>query len=447
MPCSRARARELLREGKAAVFRCYPFTIILKEREEGNHQSVECKIDPGSKTTGVALVGSFRSGEKALFAAHLHHRGKDVKIQILTRRASRRSRRSRTTRYRAARFDNRKKEGIAPSLQSRLNNTLNFVKRLEQLVPLEKIVVETVCFDMQKMQNPEISGMEYTRGTLAGWETRAYLLQKYNYSCVYCGAKEVPLEIEHVVPVSRGGSHRINNLVISCISCNRAKGSQSIAHFVKDPFRLQAITQQLDCSLAPAAHVNTLRKQLVHSLTALHLPITESTGAMTRWNRSCQGYQKDHWIDAVCCGPSGASVFIPKKTIPLEIYAKGRGSRQMCRVDTYGFPRTTAKKAKRIHNFQTGDIVKASVPNGTKKGCYTGRIAIRTSGFFNIHTENGLIQGIHARYCHLYQRADGYDYKQGKGMDLAIPKPYTTLTSRGAPSSDSTRLSVSGVVF
>jgi hypothetical protein len=117
----------------------------------------------------------------------------------------------------------------------------------------------------------------------------------------------------------------------------------------------------------------------------------------------------------------------------------------MCRVDSYGFPRTTAKKAKRIYNFQTGDIVKASVPSGTKKGCYTGRIAIRTSGYFNIHTENGYIQGIHARYCHLYQRADGYDYKQGNRKDLTIYKPYTTLISRGAPSSDSTRLSVSGV--
>ncbi|MBI2566431.1 MAG: RRXRR domain-containing protein [Candidatus Schekmanbacteria bacterium] len=56
MPCRPARARRLLRDGKAAAFRRVPFTIVLQERVGRETQPVEVKLDPGSKTTGVALV-------------------------------------------------------------------------------------------------------------------------------------------------------------------------------------------------------------------------------------------------------------------------------------------------------------------------------------------------------------------------------------------------------
>jgi len=63
MPCHPARAKELLDKGKAAVYRHFPFTIILKEREGGDTQPVALKIDPGSSTTGLALVADFKSGK------------------------------------------------------------------------------------------------------------------------------------------------------------------------------------------------------------------------------------------------------------------------------------------------------------------------------------------------------------------------------------------------
>jgi len=95
----------------------------------------------------------------------------------------------------------------------------------------------------------------------------------------------------------------------------------------------------------------------------------------------------------------------------------------MCRVDRFGFPRTSAKQVKRVHGFQTGDMVQADVPTGKKAGVYLGRVAIRTSGSFNLKTANATIQDISHRYCNLLQRADGYSYEQEQGGTALPPTP------------------------
>src|SRR5262245_13936619 len=93
---------------------------------------------------------------------------------------------------------------------------------------------------------------------------------------------------------------------------------------------------------------------------------------------------------------------------PLEIKASGHGSRQMCLPDKHGFPRTSAKAKRMVHGFRTGDRVKAVVPEGKKKGVYVGKVAVRSSGSFNITTREGTIQGISYKHCQQLQRADGY---------------------------------------
>jgi hypothetical protein len=97
---------------------------------------------------------------------------------------------------------------------------------------------------------------------------------------------------------------------------------------------------------------------------------------------------------------------------PLVITAMGHGSRQMCRMDKYGFPRTTTKKFKRVHGFQTGDMVKVIVPNGKKVDAYVGRETVRTSGNFNLKIKSGTIQGISYRHCFMLHRSDGYTYER-----------------------------------
>jgi 5-methylcytosine-specific restriction endonuclease McrA len=413
MPCHPARARKLLKNGKAAVYRRYPFTIIMTYRVGGDLQPIEIKFDPGSRTTGIALVGHFDRGSEVIWAGNLNHRGHQIKRNLDSRRAVRRSRRNRKTRYRPARFNNRQRpQGwLPPSLRSRVDNVKNWMLKLVRLAPLTQIAVETVRFDTQKIQNPEISGVEYQQGELAGYELREYLLEKWDRECAYCGAKNVPLEIEHIQARSKGGSDRVSNLALACTPCNIDKGNKDIKEFLKrKQERLKKIQAAAMAPLKDAAAVNATRYATGNVLKDFGLPITISSGGRTKFNRLKLGYSKDHWIDAACVGESGAQVVIPPAITPLIITAKGRGSRQKCRMNQYGFPRTGPKKHKRVKGFQTGDIVKAIVTKGKKIGTYVGRVMVRASGSFDIGIGKKKVSGISYKYCQLIQKSDGYEY-------------------------------------
>src|SRR5712691_1238009 len=246
-PCTPARARLLLKQRKAAVLRRFPFVLILKEKKpEAECPQLRAKIDPGSKTTGLAVVND-TTGE-VLWAAELTHRGEEVREALAKRRAARRSRRSRQTRYRKPRFNNRRrpKGWLPPSLRSRRDNVLTWVARLRRWCPLGALSLELVKFDTALMQDATLQGEDYQRGTLAGFELRQYVLTKWNFTCAYCGASSVPLELDHVVPRSCGGSDRESNRVPACHRCNQQKGNRSIQEFLGDrPAVLQRIQEHL----------------------------------------------------------------------------------------------------------------------------------------------------------------------------------------------------------
>ncbi len=411
-PCRPKRARMLLKQGKAAVFRMFPFTVILKyEIQDASPGELRIKIDPGSKKTGIAVV-SDSTGE-VVFAAEIEHRGQTVKESLESRRAIRRSRRNRNTRYRKARFLNRtrKKGWLPPSLESRISNIETWVKRLMRLSPVKSISQELVKFDTQLMENPEISGVAYQQGTLTGYEVREYLLEKWDRKCAYCGNKDIPLEIEHIQPKSRGGSDRISNLTLACRSCNEKKGNKPVEEFLKCKSDvLKRISAQTKASLKDAAAVNATRRALFNRLKTVGLSVETGSGGLTKFNRTQRCLSKEHWIDAACVGQSTPEVLKTDGVKPLEIKAAGHGQRQMCRVDKYGFPRTSAKSQKTVKGFQTGDIVKAVVTKGKKTGIYIGRIAVRMSGYFNITTHNGVVQGISYKSCLKLHGCDGYNY-------------------------------------
>ena len=410
-PIHPAEARSLLSQQKAAVFRRYPFTIILKEVScKAEPEALRLKIDPGSKITGIAIIND-NTGEVA-FAMELTHRGGRIKKLIESRRAIRRGRRFRKTRYRKPRFLNRTrpKGWLPPSLKSRVYNIETWVKRLRKLCNIQAISMELVRFDMQKMQNSEISGVEYQQGELAGYEVKEYLLEKWGRGCVYCGQQEVPLEVEHIVPKSKGGSNRISNLTIACTKCNQKKGNTPVEQFLsKKPELLKKIKAKSLVPLKDAAAVNATRWNLFETLKRTGLPIEVGSGGLTKFNRITMGLEKTHWLDAVCVGQS-----TPKKIFQvhkgfLTVKATGHGSRQMCRVDKFGFPRTRPKSTtKAIKGFQTGDIVKAVVTSGKKIGTYIGRVAVRKSGSFNIKTKKSVVQSIGWRFCRKIHSADGY---------------------------------------
>lgn len=295
-PIPPARARELLTKQKAAVFRMYPFTIILKHTVLNPvPKPLTIKLDPGSKVTGLAIL----EGKNVVWAAEIEHRGGIIKNSLLTRRSLRRGRRNRKTRYRPARFNNRKrKEGwLPPSLMHRVLTTKTLVKRLCRYAPITQIAMELVRFDTQKMQNPEIDGIEYQQGELAGYEVREYLLEKWGCKCAYCDKQNVPLQIEHIQPKSKGGSNRVSNLTISCEQCNIKKGVLPIEEFLKkDGLRLEKIRKLRLQPLKDAAAVNATRWTLFHTLKNL-LPTTTGTGGQTKYNRTRLELRKQHWVD------------------------------------------------------------------------------------------------------------------------------------------------------
>ncbi len=169
--------------------------------------------------------------------------------------------------------------------------------------------------------------------------------------------------------------------------------------------------------------MNSVRWRLYYALCSLGLPVETGTGGITKYNRSLRNLPKTHWLDAACVGASTPSQLIINHVNPLMIKATGHGSRQMCRVDKYGFPRTSAKAAKKCFGFQTGDIVSAHVPDGKKRGNYLGKLAIRTSGFFNIATSTKTVQGISYRLCKIISASHGYSFSFNGVFPLHSKEP------------------------
>lgn len=407
-PCKPSVARKLLNARKAKVFRLYPFTIILNKEVADSSESLTLKIDPGSKVTGLAIL----SCSKLLWVAELIHRGQTIKAALESRRSLRRSRRNRHTRYRKPKFLNRTrtKGWLAPSLQHRVETTLTWVNKLSRLVPIRFIFQELVRFDLQQIENPEISGVEYQQGELVGYEVRdEYLLNKWDRKCTYCGAENVPLQVEHIHPKAKGGTNRISNLCLACEPCNIKKGTKSIEQFLsKKPDVLKKIQAQAKRPLKDAASVNSTRWALLNGLKDTGLDVTTGSGGLTKFNRTRLQLPKTDYFDAACVGDT-LELFVLANQ-PLLIKATGHGSRQMCRTDKFGFPSRYVPQFKLIKGFQTGDIVKAVVTSGKKIGTYTGRVAVRSTGSFNISTTNGLIQGIGYKYCRQIHHKDGYGY-------------------------------------
>jgi 5-methylcytosine-specific restriction endonuclease McrA len=401
-------ARRLLKQKQAALYRKFPFTLILKEsRPDLIRPDLKIKIDPGSRITGFAIL----NGAQVIWAAELTHRGQAIKDALLSRRQLRRGRRNRHTRYRQPRFLNRTRpQGwLAPSLEHRVLTTLTWVNKLIKLAPIGSIAQELVRFDLQRLENPEISGIEYQQGTLLGYEVREYLLDAWDRKCAYCGVTNTPLQVEHIHPKAKGGTNRISNLCLACDSCNKKKDTQEIEQFLaKKPDVLKRIQAQRKRPLKDAAAVNSTRWALLNRLKKTELPVTTGSGGQTKFNRTRLQLPKCHWLDAA---PGGKVEELKVLTSqPLLIKATGHGTRQMCGTDKFGFP-IRHKSRKQIHFcFQTGDIISATVTAGKKTGSYMGRVLCRASGSFDIATKMGRVAGISHKYCKPIHKKDGYSY-------------------------------------
>lgn len=402
-----SEARILLRNKQAVIDKVYPFTIRLKSNSCGSKdRAYTVKLDPGSKHTGIAITDD---NNQVVVLAELEHRGHIIKRIIDKRRLVRRSRRQRKTRYRPARFLNRTRPygWLAPSVRSRADNVINFIKKYKKLINLNKVMIENVSFDVAQItSDTKLWGSDYQQGNLYQTELRSFIFSRSDGKCVYCEAKAD--EIDHVIPRSNGGTNSTYNLVAACRSCNEKKSNLSLKAFGKlmgrDYSHLEPKKLPKD-----AAIVQSARNYMISEIAKLVPDTTTYDAWLTKYNRDELGLPKEHYYDALSVGEIPTKFnFITDKI--LVISAKGRGKRQMCRMDSYGFPRTSAKASKSVKGFQTGDIVKAIVTRGLKQGEYLGRVVVRSRGQFNIQTGTKVVQEVGHKFCRLLQHNDGYSY-------------------------------------
>ena len=440
-PIHPGRARQLLSQGKAAVLRAVPFTLILKTAcPEAQPQPLRLKLDPGSKTTGLVLLND-ETGE-VVFAAELQHRSQAIKSALAERRASRRFRRQRQTRYRQPRWRNRRRAAgwLSPSRESRLANILTWVRRLRQFAPVAALALELMQFDPQRLEQTTRSGEEYRPGTLAGAEMREYLLEKWQHTCASCGARHLPLQITPIQFPASGGTNQVENLTMACDAFQRARGTQELPVFLAtrpDLLKRLLALARVPCKDIPA--VNVIRKVLYECLQSSGLPLECGSGGRTAWNRTARQLPQTPWLDAANVGASTPEVLLLKQVRVLQIKATGHGSRQMCSQLAYGFPighhlpreqgkpvRGHRQRQKRYFGFQTGDMVRVVIPVGRSKyaGTYVTRITVRANGNFKFRLAG---QDISCKYwyCQMIQHSDGYQYTFKQYVNpVQFPGPY-----------------------
>ena len=291
MPCKEAKARKLLKQNKAKIYRREPFTIQLLFICENQTQNITLGVDAGSKHIGLSAT----TEKKELYAADVELRN-DIVDLLSVRRQNRRTRRNRL-RYRKPRFNNRvhsKNSGwLAPSIEQKIQTHFRIVEDIHKLLPITKIVVETASFDIQKIKNPEIHNEEYQQGEQLGfWNIREYVLFRDNHTCQCCKgkSKDKILNIHHIESRKTGGNAP-NNLITLCETCHKGYHNGT----VKLP---RAIKRGV--SFKDASFMGIMRWSFYNRLKEIYPNVFMTYGYITKNVRIKNNLPKDHYIDARC---------------------------------------------------------------------------------------------------------------------------------------------------
>lgn len=367
MPCKPARAKHLLKAGEAKVVNTKPFIIQLTIDSTEEVQPVVIGVDLGAKTVGIAAVGN----DEVLYQAEARLRT-DIHKRMETRAMYRRSRRSRKNRYRtpgsikklgknrniyhSKHRANALQEGrLLPSIKSRADTTIKVVKRMAKFLPVSHIVVEVANFDTQAMRaGRRLRGWAYQRGPQYGFENvKMYVRARDKYKCQYCG-KRFPsdLEVDHIVPRSRGGTDRSDNLVAACHDCNQRKGKMTATEF-----GYPKIQEQVKKSLKAAAQTMAGKTYTLESLSTI-ATVTTTYGYITKIDREVMGLPKTHWCDAVAIACGG------NKVEPLGYYENMRAVSRGARKQRQGkHSQRVARSPYEVFGFRQWDKVR--LPDGT----------------------------------------------------------------------------------
>jgi len=400
MPTERnGKVRRLLRDGLAVVARRTPFTVQLLYDTANVVQDVTLGVDAG--TTHVGLSATTDSRE--LFSSEVALRTDVVKL-LATRRETRRTRRNRKTRYRAPRFDNRRRPDgwVAPSVEQKVQSHLQLIGRVCRILPVSRIVIEVAQFDTQLLKNPGIQGSEYQQGQQMGfWNTREYVLFRDGHTCQCCHGKSKDriLNVHHIESRKTGGDSP-DNLVTLCETCHKAYHEGKVMLDIKRSSK----------SLRDAAVMCIMRWELYNRARAAWPDVRLTYGYITKHTRISNGLEKSHAVDARCI--SGHPLASPAQDC-LLMRQRRRHNRQIHKANILSGGRRKLNQAPYlVKGFRLFDKV---LYNGTE--CFIfGR---RSSGAFDIRLMDGT--KVHA----------GINYKKLKFVESS--RTYlTTLKRNGA---------------
>lgn len=369
MPCKEAKARKLLRQNKAKIAEHEPFTIQLLFDCENQTQEVNLGVDVGSKHIGISAT----TEKQVLYEADVELRN-DIVDKLSSRREVRRTRRNRL-RYRPARFNNRiksKHKGwLAPSVEQKINAHIQAIKHLYEILPITKLIVETAQFDIQKINNPEISSIEYQQGEQLGfWNVRQYVFYRDNYECQCCHGKSKDniLNVHHIESRKTGGNAP-NNLITLCETCHKA--------YHKGEIKLNLKRKK---SYRDSAFMGIMRKTLFNRLRKVYQNVYETYGYITKSTRIENGLPKEHYVDARCISGN-------PKARPLDYYLYQKCVRRQSRqIHKNNFLKGGYKKNNQllgnVFGFKLFDTVEYQ-----HKQYFV--FAKRKSGFLNIRNLDG----------------------------------------------------------
>ena len=407
MPCKEAKARKLLKANRAKVVKKQSFTIQLLFDCENKTQDITLGIDAGSKHIGLSAT----TEKKELYSADVELRT-DIVNLLSTRRQNRRTRRSRKTRYRKARFNNRKKESgwIAPSVRQKIQCHLQIVENICKILPITKIIVETASFDIQKIKNPEIKGEEYQKGEqLNFWNVREYVLFRDGHTCQCCKgkSKDKILNVHHIESRKTGGDAP-NNLITLCETChnNYHKGKINLPKTIKRGM-----------SFRDATFMGIMRWGFYEEVKKTYPNVIMTYGYITKNTRISNNLPKTHYIDARCI--SGNSL---AKSLGYYFYQK-KVRRHNRQIHKMGILKGGKRKRNQAEYLVKGFRLFDKVSYDGKPYFIFGR---RASGFFDIRNLSGekVNKGnVSCKKLKFLETAKGYliEVRKQGGMEYAIP--------------------------
>ncbi|WP_438311712.1 RNA-guided endonuclease IscB [Sporosarcina sp. FA9] len=344
MPCKPQKARKLLEQGKAKVIQRTPFTIQLKYGSSGYTQTISLGVDAGTKHIGLSAT----TEKRVLFEGEVRLRT-DIQELLAARRALRRARRSRKTRYRELRFLNRKKDKgwLAPSVQNKVDMHAKMITKVHKILPIVNVTIEVAQFDIQKIKNPEISGDLYQKGDQLGfWNVREYVFFRDKHHCQNCKGKtkDKILNVHHIESRKTGGDGP-DNLLTLCETCHNLVHKEGKEH----------LFTRKSASFRDATQMTVMRWFIHRKVKELYPHARLTYGFQTKDTRIPHGLEKSHAIDARCI--SGNPIATPSENT-YSFRQVRKNNRQLHKMTIAKGGYRKANKAERfVKGFQLFDKV------------------------------------------------------------------------------------------